>query len=101
MAGNALMRADPLWHRSEKRLQLERAWTRCFRSCSPWAQGRPETVGGRSVSLKVFCLLASQGFGKADQILRSYLNEAVAWGVNVRYQHERDGNDQAEEPEAI
>jgi hypothetical protein len=34
---------------------------------------------------------STQRFTEADEILWIYLNEAVAWGVNVRNQHERDG----------
>ena len=37
-------------------------------------------------------LRRTQGLHEADEILGSHLNEAVAWGVNVRDQHERNGH---------
>jgi hypothetical protein len=53
-------------------------------------------AGSRGSSCRI---MRTKGFGKAGQVLRVYMNKAVARGINVRDEHERDGNQQRQNRE--
>ena len=55
---------------------------------------RGSTAHALNRELPGFCLMRTQGLAQAEQILGSNLNQAVARGIDVSDQHERDGDHQ-------